>query len=160
VLPDAGYFALGRRAATSGSGRRDAKWVDLAARLPTRTVGARPVVGGDHRAWGSAGPTPGVAALPGARVYGKYMEGVSGVGGGWIGRAMPVVIKQPWCSRGSGWGRLCIVVPGTLISVAEVLLPAVLGSCTCLYVAVRGFSGGGAMAHVHMVYSVSVESVV
>jgi hypothetical protein len=34
------------------------------------------------------------------------------------------------------------------------------GSCTCLYVAVREFGGGGALAHVHMVYSVSIESVI
>ena len=43
-----------------------------------RRVRARPVFGGGHRAWGSAGPTPGVAALPGAQVYEKYMEGVCG----------------------------------------------------------------------------------
>jgi hypothetical protein len=97
---------------------------------------------GKTRPWrspcvGSAGRMPGVAGLPGARVYEKCMEGVSGAGGGWTGRAMPVVIKHPSCARRSGWGRRRVVVPGTLIPVAEVLLPAVLGAvraCTWLSV--------------------------
>ena len=38
-----------------------------------------------HRAWGSAGPAPGVAALPGARVYEKYMEGDQGPAAGGSG---------------------------------------------------------------------------
>ena len=38
---------------------------------------------------------------------------------------------------------------------AEVLLPAGLGSCTGLYVAVRGIGGGGAGAHVHIADSVA-----
>jgi hypothetical protein len=39
---------------------------------------------------------------------------------------------------------------------AEVLLPAVWE----LYMAVRGFGGRRALAHVYMVYSVSAESVI
>ena len=52
------------------------------------------------------------------------------------------------------------VVPGTCESGAEVLLPAGLGSCTGLYVAVRGIGGGGAGAHVHMADSVAGTSII
>ena len=53
--------------------------------------------------------------------------------------------------RGKIWlGGPRTVVPGTGESGAEVLLPAGLGSCTGLYVAVRGIGGEGAGAHVHM----------
>jgi NADH:ubiquinone reductase (H+-translocating) len=52
-----------------------------------------------------------------------------------------------------------VVVPGALIAVAGVLLPAVLGLSVAV-VAVRRFGGRGALAHVHMVYSVSVASAI
>ena len=48
---------------------------------------------------------------------------------------------------------------GTGETGAEVLLPARLGSCTGLYVAVRGIGGGGAGAHVHMADSVAGTSI-
>ncbi len=52
------------------------------------------------------------------------------------------------------------VVPSTGDSGAEVLLPAGLGSCTGLYVAVRGIGGEGADAHVHMADSVAGTNII
>jgi hypothetical protein len=87
------------------------------------------------------------------------MEGVSGAGGGWIRRAMPIVL-----SIHSARGDLAGVVFASSFPVPESggrsASACGFGSCTCLYVAARGFGGGGALAHVHMVYSVSVESVI
>ena len=63
--------------------------------------------------------------------------------------------------RGKIWlGGPRAVVPGTGESGAEVLLPAGLGSCTGLYVAVRGIGGEGAGAHVHMADSVAGTSII
>ena len=62
--------------------------------------------------------------------------------------------------RGKIWlGGPRTVVPGTGES-AEVLLPAGLGSCTGLYVAVRGIGGEGASAHVHMADSVAGTNII
>jgi hypothetical protein len=97
--------------------------------------------------WAGAGSS-GVAR--GARVYEKYMEGSSGVDGGCMGPAMPVVCLSTRV-RGKIWlGGSRAVVPGTGESGTEVLPPAGLGSCTGLYVAVRRIGGGGAGAHVHI----------
>ena len=63
--------------------------------------------------------------------------------------------------RGKIWlGGPPAVVPGTGESGAEVLLPAGLGSCTGLYVAVRGIGGGGAGTHVHMADSVAGTNII
>ncbi len=93
----------------------------------------------------SIGPVPGVRALPGARVYEKYMEGSSGADGGYMGPAMPVVCLSIPGVREDLAGGPRVVVPG-----AGALLPAGLGRCTGLYVAVRGIGGTGARAHVHI----------
>lgn len=59
--------------------------------------------------WAGAGSS-GVAR--GARVYGKYMEGSSGVDGGCMGPAMPVVcLSIPGCAGGSGWGVPALSFP-------------------------------------------------
>jgi len=44
-------------------------------------------------------------------------------------------------------------------SAIEGLLPAVLGSCMRLYVAVRGIGGAGARGHVHIADSVAVTDI-
>ncbi len=63
--------------------------------------------------------------------------------------------------RGKIWlGGPRAVVPGTGESGAEVLLPAGLGSCTGLYVAVRRIGGGGVGAHVHIADSVAGTSII
>jgi hypothetical protein len=54
-----------------------------------------------------------------------------------------------------GLGVPALSFPGIGGSGAEVLLPAGLGGCTGLYVAVRGIGGEGAGAHVHMADSVA-----
>jgi hypothetical protein len=61
----------------------------------------------------------------------------------------------PGTPPSSGWGVPALSFPGIGGSGAEVLLPAGLGSCTGLYVAVRGIGGEGAGAHVHMADSVA-----
>src|SRR5271165_2445139 len=118
----------------------------------SRRVRAWPVTVREDACWAGAGSS-GVAR--GARVYEKYMEGSSGGDGGCMGPAMPVVCLSTRV-RGKIWlGGPRAVVPGTGESGAEVLLPAGLGSCTGLYVAVRGIGGEGADAHVHMADSVA-----
>jgi len=109
-----------------------------------------------------AGPVRGVPALPGERglTYEKYMERSSGVDGGCMGPAMPVVCLSIPSAREDMAGGPRAVVPGTGESGAEVLLPAGLGSCTGLYVAVRGIGGGGAGAHVHIADSVAGTSII
>jgi hypothetical protein len=59
-----------------------------------------------------------------------------------------------------GLGVPALSFPGIGGSGAEVLLPAGLGSCTGLYVAVRGIGGGGAGAHVHMADSVAGTNII
>ena len=73
---------------------------------------------------------------------------------GCMGPAMPVVCLSIPSAREDLAGGPRAVVPGTGESGAEVLLPAGLGSCTGLYVAVRGIGGEGP-AHVHMADSVA-----
>ncbi len=92
--------------------------------------------------------------------YEKYMERSSGVDGGCMGPAVPVVCLSIPSAREDMAGGPRAVVPGTGESGAEVLLPAGLGSCTGLYVAVRGIGGGGAGAHVHIDDSVRAEGAV
>src|ERR1017187_1747141 len=55
---------------------------------------------------------------------------------------------------GSGGGGARAVIPGGRESRRPELLPAVLGSCTCLYVAVRMIGGADGPPHVHMADSV------
>jgi len=88
------------------------------------------------------------------------MERSSGVDGGCMGPAMPVVCLSIPSAREDMAGGPRAVVPGTGESGAEVLLPAGLGSCTGLYVAVRGIGGGGADAHVHMADSVAGTNII
>jgi hypothetical protein len=107
--------------------------------------------------WAGAGSS-GVAR--GALVYEKYMEGSSGVDGGCMGPAMPVVCLSIPSARQDMAGGPALWFPGPRESGAEMLLPAGLGSCTCLYVAVRGIGGGGAGAHVRMVDSVAGTSII
>ena len=95
--------------------------------------------------WAGAGSS-GVARE--VLAYEKYMEGSSGVDGGCMGPAMPVVCLSIPSAREDMAGGPRAVVPGTGESGAGVLLPAGLGSCTGLYVAVRGIGGEGADAHV------------
>jgi hypothetical protein len=96
----------------------------------------------------------------GARVYEKYMEGSSGVDGGCMGPAMPVVCLSIPSAREDMAGGPPAVVPGTGESGAEVLVPAGLGSCTGLYVVVRRIGGEGAGAHVHMADSVAGTNII
>ena len=88
------------------------------------------------------------------------MERSSGVDDGCMGPAVPVVCLSIPSAREDMAGGPRAVVPGTGESGAEVLLPAGLGSCTGLYVAVRGIGGGGAGAHVHMADSVAGTSII
>ena len=73
---------------------------------------------------------------------------------------MPVVCLSIPSAREDMAGGPRAVVPGTGESGAEVLLPAGLGSCTGLYVVVRGIGGGGAGAHVHMADSVAGTNII
>ena len=61
---------------------------------------------------------------------------------------------------GSGWIVLARSFPAEGNPAAEVLLPAVLGSCTDLYVAVRRIGGADGPAHVHIADSVPAEAIV
>jgi hypothetical protein len=75
----------------------------------------------------------GVARGP--LVYEKYMEGSSGVDGGCMEPAMPVVCLSIPSAREDMAGGPAVSFPGTGESGAEVLLPAGLGE---LYGPVRG----------------------
>ena len=84
-------------------------------------------------------------AAPVVRAYEKYMEGASGVYGrctalgmSFVCLSMPGVWDYPagWCSHGR--------FPWMGARRPELLLPAVLGSCTGLYVAVRRIGGAEA----------------
>src|SRR5579859_7096822 len=99
-----------------------------------------------------AGPVPGVPSLRGEReVHGRFIRGRRRVHGACYAGCVP---EHPG-AREDLAGGLRAVVPGTGESGAEVLLPAGLGSCTGLYVAVRGIGGEGAGSHVHMADSVA-----
>lgn len=95
----------------------------------------------------------GFRAVRAARCCGS-MEGTSEVYGDRTGPAMPVASEHGGRAGGSGWMMLARSFPAEGNPAAEVLLPAVLGSCTGLYVAVRGIGGVDGPAHVHMVDSV------
>ena len=80
---------------------------------------------------------------PGARVYEKHIEGPSGAGGRRTG-CICRLCAHASRAGGSGWP---VPAPSYRVAanpVGRALLPAVLGSCTGLYVAVRGFGGAGA----------------
>ncbi len=96
---------------------------------------------------------PGSAGL--REVHGRFIR----VDGGCMGPAMPVVCLSIRV-RGKIWlGGPRAVVPGTGESGAEVLLPAGLGSCTGLYVAVRRIGGADGPAHVHIADSVAAGGI-
>jgi len=68
------------------------------------------------------------------------------------------VPEHPGWPGGSGW-----VVPASLFPVpvnpaAEVLLPAGLGRCTGLYVAVHRIGATDGLAHIHIAYSAPAVS--
>jgi len=96
----------------------------------TRGLSLAAVTVREDACWAGAGSS-GVAR--GARVYEKYMEGSSGVDGGCMGPAMPVVCLSIPGAREDLAGGARAVVPGTGESGAEVLLPAGLGSCTARF---------------------------
>lgn len=95
-----------------------------------------------------------------AEVNEMHMEGASAVGDGSIGCATPMVYLGIQSVRQvSDWAVLVPSLPVPVSPVAGVLLPAVLSSCTSLYVAVRGIGGTGVRAHVHIVDSAPVASI-
>jgi len=68
--------------------------------------------------------------------------------------------SPPWPALGGFWvsgPRAVFAAP--VHSAIEGLLPAVLGSCTRLYVAVRGIGGAGARGRVHIVDSVVTANI-
>ena len=104
---------------------------------------------------GSSGVARG-ARVDIREVHGRFIRGRRRVHGACCAGCVP---EHPECAGRYGWGPRA-VVPGTGESGAEVLLPAGLGSCTGLYVAVRGIGGGGAGAHVDMADSVAGTSII
>jgi len=129
---------------------------------PWRHIGGeRPLVfGGVHGAWDICWTGAGSSGVGRGGGYEKYMEGSSGAGSGCMGPAMPVVCLSSPGAREDLAGQSPSSVFEPVNPVTDVLLPAVSGSCTGLYVAVRGIGGTGASAHVHIADSVPAASLV
>ena len=116
--------------------------------------------------WGPRGPLISNDAV--AAIIARYPGRFAGVAAVDLARPMDAVRELRRCVRDLGFRALRVVpwlwnLPPSDRRYYPLYAECVqlgFGSCTCLYVAVRGFGGGGALAHVHMVYSVSVESVI
>ena len=108
----------------------------------------------------SAGLVPGVRALAGSagmRSTWKVHQGPAA--GAWGLLCRVVCLSSPGAREDlAGQSPSSVFVP--VNPVTDVLLPAVSGSCTGLYVAVRGVGCGGASAYVHIADSVPAVSCV
>ena len=118
-------------------------------------AGTRPVVGAGHRAWGCLlDRCREFLRCPGARglweVHGRPIRGRPRVPGACYAGCAP---GQPGCAGGSGWVAPPSSFPAP-VHPAPRLLPAALGSCTGLYVAVRRIGGADDPVHAHITGSV------
>ena len=81
------------------------------------------------------------------------------VAGGWD-LLCRLCLSMPGVRGGPGRVVLALPFPEEGIRWLEVLLPAVLGNCTGLYVAVRRIGGAEGPAHVHIADSVAAGGII
>ena len=130
---------------------------------PWRHIGGeRPLVfGGVHGAWDICWTGAGSSGVARERGYMRSTWKVhQGPAAGAWGLLCRVVCLSSPGAREDLAGQSPSSVFEPVNPVTDVLLPAVSGSCTGLYVAVRGIGGTGARAHVHMADSVPAASLV